>query len=70
MVRSISTSFSGTDHESKYERALRRLGIDPAFLSQDAGMPDPGICWELPTDQALITDQPPGLFDVDRRADT
>lgn len=27
----------GTDHESKYERALRRLGIDPAFLSQDAG---------------------------------
>jgi putative transcriptional regulator len=25
------------DQDSKYDRALRRLGIDPAFLSQDAG---------------------------------
>lgn len=27
----------GGDHEEKYERALRTLGIDPAFLSQEAG---------------------------------
>lgn len=27
----------GADHESKYGRALRRLGIDPAYLSNDAG---------------------------------
>lgn len=27
----------GDDHEAKYDRALKTLGIDPAFLSQDAG---------------------------------
>jgi putative transcriptional regulator len=27
----------GTDHEAKYDRALRALGIDPAFLSLEAG---------------------------------
>lgn len=27
----------GTDQEAKYDRALRMLGIDPAFLSQEAG---------------------------------
>jgi putative transcriptional regulator len=27
----------GEDHEAKYDRALRMLGIDPAFLSQEAG---------------------------------
>ncbi len=27
----------GVDHEAKYDTALRQLGIDPAFLSQEAG---------------------------------
>lgn len=27
----------GSDHEAKYDRALKTLGIDPAFLSQEAG---------------------------------
>jgi putative transcriptional regulator len=27
----------GADQEGKYDRALRALGIDPAFLSQEAG---------------------------------
>ncbi len=27
----------GADHEAKYNRALKALGIDPAFLSQEAG---------------------------------
>lgn len=27
----------GADHDAKYDRALRRIGIDPAFLSNDAG---------------------------------
>lgn len=27
----------GSDHEAKYDRALRALGIDPAFLMQDGG---------------------------------
>lgn len=27
----------GQDQEAKYDRALRSLGIDPAFLSQEAG---------------------------------
>jgi putative transcriptional regulator len=27
----------GLDHDAKYDRALRAIGIDPAFLSQEAG---------------------------------
>jgi putative transcriptional regulator len=27
----------GEDHDAKYDRVLRQLGIDPAFLSQEAG---------------------------------
>ena len=27
----------GSDHDEKYDRALRGLGFDPAFLSQEAG---------------------------------
>jgi putative transcriptional regulator len=35
---SLDTSLVfGVDHEAKYDRALRTLGIDPAFLSQEAG---------------------------------
>lgn len=33
----IPTLVFGSEHDAKYDLALRQLGIDPAFLSQEAG---------------------------------